>query len=213
MHVKNSYFRLITLRSLLLVGALFALKGAAECRALTVYNIAINTGTWTGQQGILAFDLIGGDSIFANNTASIAGFSTDGTLTPGGSVFLTDSGFFNEELKDITFGSFLNFSLLLTEDHAGPGFDQFSFFLLDPTTFLPLFETNDPTGANALFAIDISAAGGGVPYVFESVAAGTSWQLLPPTGPAVADGGSTFALLGLTLGVVAGLGRMRRRRS
>jgi hypothetical protein len=121
----------------------------------------------------LAFDITDGDGIADNNGVTVTAFSTDGVLgaavtdggvtgTLPGTVTLRDTQFFNELLQSITLASSIGFTLTLTENStSGSTPDQFSFFLLDPVTSAPLFDTSDPdTGANALFVVDLGVAGG-----------------------------------------------------
>jgi hypothetical protein len=215
MNMKNRRHPAARLRLMLLTGLCFALRFASEAHAITIYNFSINTSALSGQQGLLAFDLIGGDGAVANNTAIVNNFSTNGVLDqPGQAVTLTDSLFFNEELKAITFGSFLSFTLQLTENHTAPGFDQFSFFVLDAVSFLPLFGTTDSTGADALFAIDITGAAGGSGGAFISTGQNISWSLARDTNGGsnnVPDGASTLCLLLVSLGTL-GFGRSGFRR-
>jgi hypothetical protein len=140
-----------------------------------------------------------GDSA-VNNIVKISGFDTDGSLANPSNVVLADTSFFIEELRDLTFGSYLSFKVQLTENFSGSGFfDQFSFFLLDPITYLPLFGTSDPLGADALFAIDIDGNPGGASATF----AGS----LSVGSPPVPDSGNVLALL---LGATGLLGFLRK---
>ena len=175
-----------------------------DCRADTIYNFTLNTSAIAGQSGNLAFDLIGGDALSANNTAIVNAFGTDGTLSDTSTLSLTDVGFFNEELRGIVFGSFLNFTLQLSENNTPSGLDSFSFFLLDSDAIFSLIDTSDPTGAAALLAIDIDGSSGGQPLVFDAV---TSGSLSPAN---VSEGGNTGALLLLSFGAAYGLGFLGR---
>jgi hypothetical protein len=208
-----SFPRLFRALALSVVCCLFG--RAPDCRAITIYSVAIDTTAWSGQNGTLAFDLIGGDAATANNTATIGSFVTNGTLNSVGDITLTDTGFFNEVLRGITFGSQLTFTLQLTESHTAPGLDQFSFFLLDPGTLLPLGATTDPTGANALFAIDITGGAGGNAMVFASSVPGVSWHLTSAPINPVPEDILTLPLAGCALGSLAlfRFALRRRRRS
>jgi hypothetical protein len=173
---------------------LLMILGLLTCRAVTIYSVDIDTTAWSGLSGTLAFDLIGGDATATNNTATIGSFATNGALGSTDSFTLTDAAFFNEVLRGITFGTHLSFTLQLTENHTAPGFDQFSFFLLDPSSLLPLGPTTDPTEANALFAIDLTGAPGGNAMVFASTVPGISWTLTNQNADSVPDTGSPFGL-------------------
>ena len=79
-----------------------------------------------------------------------------------GTWTLADTSFFNELPLPITLGTPLSFTLTLTDNYnLGGSFpDQLTLFLLDSTASTPLFDTSDPTGNGALFAIDLGVAGG-----------------------------------------------------
>jgi hypothetical protein len=115
--------------------------------------------------------------------------------------------FFNEVLQGITFGSGVTtFDLTLSSNFVtGSVPDSFSFFLLD-STFNP-FTTSDPTGANALFAIDITNAT--TPAVFTSAFASITVTQAGP-GPGAIPEPMTILLLGSGLGGLATL-RLRKR--
>lgn len=182
-------------RGVALIGICLAANISPECRGVPTYSVAINTTALAGVSGILAFDLIGGDLLSANNTASIAGLSTDGSLTNSAGASITDVGFFNEELRAIVFGTYLNFTLQLSENHSPPGTDQFSFFLLDAASLLPLGQTTDPTTADALFAIDIDGSLGGTAQVFDSMEPNLSWSVTLQTVSGVPDEGNSALML------------------
>jgi hypothetical protein len=160
-----------------------------------VYEVGLDTSAFAGQSGaiqMLAFDLIGGDAQSGNNVATASNFQTDGGLLNASRVVLQDSTFFNEELRTITFGHFLTFNLTLTDNHTPPGFDEFSFLVLDSAGQLPLVHTTDPTGADVLFAIDINGSSGGALAVYDSLTENFSWTV-KLTSAGVPDGGG-FAL-------------------
>lgn len=138
----------------------------------TQYQVTIDSTPILGADAQLAIDFIDGGPPLSR--VLVTGFSTDGilgsTATSGGAtgnladtVMLVDSDFFNEMLVNLTLGSTLSF--VFTPELLGPETptvpDVLSVFLLDATSGLPLFATNDPTGADALFtfAIDGSANG------------------------------------------------------
>jgi hypothetical protein len=185
-----------------------------ECRALTVYAVSIDTSALAGQNGTLAFDLLGGDAAVANNTATVGSLATNGTLSDSAGFALVDAGFFNEVLRDITFGTTLSFTLQLTENNTPPGLDQFSFFLLDSATLLPLGSTTDPTGADALFAIDIDGQVGGGASIFGSTRKGIEWEVTLQQPAGVPDGGPAFTLmLVLWVGLLFVRGARGRKRA
>lgn len=169
MRVKSIAQRLIGRIALL---CLLLMPGLASA---SLYNVSIDTSSYSGTVAQMAFDFIDGGS--PSNTVTISGFSTTGVL--GGSsalggvtgtlpaaVSLTDTEFFNEYLNGITLGTGISFTVALTSNapESGSSPDAFSFFLLDPSKLseegfpLPLFATSDSTGADALFQIDITGS-------------------------------------------------------
>jgi len=57
------------------------------------------------------------------------------------------------------------------DNFAGATPSAFALFMLDPISAFPLLETSDPTGAHALFAVDITGAEFGDFRVFDPVGA------------------------------------------
>jgi hypothetical protein len=148
----------------LLAMALVCVPQLASALPIT---IVIDTAALEGTSAQLAFDFIDGDG--PSNSVAISGFSSDGTLgaatttggvsgTLPGLVTLTDDEFFNELMTGIVLGSTLSFTFDTTAN-AGVPPDQLSIFLLNAAGSAPLFATLDPTGADALLAFDIDAAG------------------------------------------------------
>ena len=144
------------------------------------YQVNVNVAAFSGTDAQIAFDFIDGGT--PSNTVTISAFSTDGTLlgtlsTSGavignlpGTVTLTDTDFFNEYLQDITLGSTISFLLESTTNAPSGSFpDAFSFLILN-TSGLPLFDTGDPTGANALFILDIDGTAQGALSVYSASA-------------------------------------------
>lgn len=169
--------------ALLMGGILSARLDAAS------FLVSVDTTPLAGRSGFLAFDFTAGFPVPGNSTV-ISGFSTDsalgsgvpsgdasGTLVPG-PLTLGDTQFFNEWLQGITsFGTTLSYRLDLGSLAVLGGFpDSFSFFLLDSNK-VP-FATTDPSGADALFTIDLTGPST-APVVFSSDFAVASVEPVP----------------------------------
>lgn len=194
----------------------------------TTLHFSFDTSALAGAAH-LAFDFIDGDGV-ANNTVTVSNFYTGDVLEAGsaqgavtgtlaGSLTLNDIDFgpdpdstlddsiFNEFLQPLTLGRTVRFTLDLTEQApvgVGSTPDSFAFFLLDAPASSPRFATTDPTGAGALFAVDIDGTPDGRLYTFAPT--GTepagNWTVTAVPLP------STAWLLGA--GVLGGLAARRR---
>ena len=148
---------------------------------------SVDTTPLLHSAGYFAFDFLGGTPI-ENNTVTISDFTSDatlgamtptggatGTITPGPGT-LDDSQFFNELLQAAAaFGTTASFTLSLTTNAGSGGIpDTFAFYLLDPTQ-VPI-TTSDPTGADALFTINITGTDL-MPAVYTSTFAGATVTL------------------------------------
>jgi hypothetical protein len=186
----------------ILAGVIVALISAAAWASS--FKITIDTTPIKGQSGFVVFDFASG-SPAQKNSATVGGFSTDatlgsvtpsgaltGTLTPGPLTF-SDSSFLNEWEQQATFGAKMSFDLTVTTNSL-PGSipDEFSFYLLDKNQ-LP-FTTTDPTGADALFAIDLNSSNPALQVFsssFASVIVPTATATATPTPTATATATKT----------------------
>jgi len=186
----------------ILAGVIVTLISAAAWASS--FKITIDTTPIKGQSGFIVFDFAGG-SPAQKNTAAVSGFSTDstlgsvtpsgtltGTLTPG-PLTLSDSTFLNEWEQQATFGARMSFDLSVTTNNL-PGSipDEFSFYLLDKNQ-LP-FPTTDPTGADALLAVDLNSTNPVLQVFkssFASVIVPTATATATPTATATATATKT----------------------
>jgi hypothetical protein len=141
------------------------------------YDVRVGTPALSGTPAQLAFDFINGDS--SANSVTISAFATNGALgsfsitgdvtgSLPGSLVLRDTSFFNEYLQNSTLGTDLSFLFeTSTNAPAASSFpDAFSFFVLNSTGTASLFPTTDPTGADALFKLDITGTSEGTLTVY-----------------------------------------------
>jgi hypothetical protein len=154
-------------------------------------DVQIDTSSLNGTPVALAFDFINGDDV-ANNSVLIRYFGTDSTFDTGlssslGSVSgdldthltLNDADFLNEYLQPMVLGNAIEFRIETSQVYLQNSVpDAFSFFILDGTNFLPLFPTNDPTGANALFVLDLDDSPTGL-AVYNASTPGPTWTIQP----------------------------------
>ncbi|HEX3680982.1 MAG TPA: NF038129 family PEP-CTERM protein [Bryobacteraceae bacterium] len=147
---------------------LLVFLGSMTLAAAETFNVTVDTTPVNLASGFLAFDFIGGSPV-AGNVVDISNFSSDATLgsatltgAASGSLIngtgkLDDSQFFNELLQGVTFRKTVSFALSFTTNVAPGGTpDDFAFYLLDATQ--NPYATTDPSGADSLFAITVSAS-------------------------------------------------------
>ncbi|WP_140911885.1 NF038129 family PEP-CTERM protein [Methylomonas koyamae] len=140
--------------------------------ASTTYSATVNTSLFANTDALIAFDLIPGDSPTLN-TVIIFDFLTDGSISSGtamlsgdatgdltSNAFLQNTSFFNEIIQPISLGNSITFYLTVTQEFSGSIPDALSLFLLDKS-YMPLFNTSDPTGADSLFLLNIDGTSTG----------------------------------------------------
>jgi hypothetical protein len=92
-----------------------------------------------------------------------------------------------------------SFTLNLTTHFAAPGApDEFSFFLTNADNTGTLVHTDDPTGADALFIVDIDGSGLGALTIFTPSASGVSYTI-QPVQQSVPEPGAIGLLAGISL--------------
>jgi hypothetical protein len=181
------------------------------------WDVTIDTSNWAGTSASLAFDFVDGDGA-VNNTVRISQFLTDSSYDSGLAALaggasgqldtgatLVDSDFFNELLQPIVLGNFLEFQLQLSDVLADGALvpDRFSFFILDEFGAFSLFPTNDPTGADSLFGIDLNGLGGAL-SLYAAADQSVAWSV------AVVPVPGTIALLAAGLCLLVGSARRRK---
>ncbi|MFO1429667.1 MAG: NF038129 family PEP-CTERM protein [Candidatus Competibacteraceae bacterium] len=168
------FFRAFT-RSLCGLALVAGLAGVSiPMASATTLQVSLDSSALAGTSAQLAFDLTNGDGV-TNNAVTIT--ATGGMLS--GSWMLSDTSFFNELLLPVTLGNSISFTLSLTEKFAGglvP--DQFSLFLLDSITSMPLFTTSDQTGDDALFAFDLGGPGGLQVFAATGTPPAATWTVM-----------------------------------
>jgi len=200
----------LALASLILIGSL------ASPAFADVVDITVDTSALNGTAAQLAFDFVAGGP--PENSITITGFSTDGTLgsqsstgsvtgTLPGDVTLSDTSFFNELLANITLGNSFSFQVDSTNLAPTGAFpDEFSLFVLD-TMGNPLMTSSDPTGADSLVTIDLTGGPSSTVTAYTS-----SVSLAPPATSAVPEP-STLIPMAVAAGLILLTRRVRARRS
>jgi hypothetical protein len=218
--------------------ALVCVTFAANVASAAMFDVTVNTSSIAGTTGKLVVDYTvnqppSGRHVevhdFVTNSIVAALPETEGGLVEG-NVFLppfTTIGaslnsavgfaeigggqFFNELMMNLTFGTTISFELHVPEYAPLTFPDQVALFLLRQNG-LPLFPTSDPTGADALFIVDISGTLGVTPTAFSpTTLTGTNVNIVTPGGetPTIPEP-TTITLVMMGLG--AGLGRQMLRR-
>ena len=89
-------YKLQTCKMLSLIAAVALLFGctlvSAQAQSYS-FHVNINTSALSGVLGRLTFDLTDGDGTPGNNTATVSGFATTGTLAGGGNINTIQGGF------------------------------------------------------------------------------------------------------------------------
>jgi len=173
----------MSISTYLLVGAFLWAGGMQVSAASALFDVTMDTSALNGTPASLVFDFIDGDSL-VNNSVTISDFAGDGVYDPTAamtfgdvtgalntSAVLGDSSGFSELLQPIVLGDALSFMLALSDQFSGVDLpDRLTLFLLDQSGLFPLYATSDPSGSDAVLAIDL---GGGTARAV----------VYPPTGP------------------------------
>ena len=160
----------MSISTYLLVGAFLWAGGMQVSAASALFDVTMDTSALNGTPASLVFDFIDGDSLV--NSVTISDFAGDGVYDPTAamtfgdvtgalntSAVLGDSSGFSELLQPIVLGDALSFMLALSDQFSGVDLpDRLTLFLLDQSGSFPLYATSDPSGSDALLAIDL---GGG----------------------------------------------------
>jgi hypothetical protein len=194
-------------------------------RVILADAVTIDTSAIAGQSGQLTFDFTNNNPGDGNHV-SILNFSAPGATlglptTQGGLVSgdlilglnpapftQIDGDFFFNELN-VTFTSFANlvtFTVGVSSIPPPSGVPpaEFAFFMLDASGS-PLFPTADPSGADALFTIDVTGAPGGVRNIYSPamLTSANNIDIVVPGGVASVPEPSSRSLLVLVLAIVA----------
>jgi hypothetical protein len=187
---------------------------AAQAGTVTsLWTVSVDTTSLTGTTGALEFSFIPGNLTAPPASATISGFTTDGTLVPPpavmgdetgtlpGPVVLKNDQTFNDYYEAFTYKSKMSFFVTLAASAPStiPIDTTFSFFLYDRNGN-PISNSNSPSGE--AFDLNINGLTG----------AATLVPYYPPPTMTVLQGvpePSSVLLLGLGATAVAGLGRLR----
>jgi hypothetical protein len=141
--------------------------------AAATYEVTVDTSSLAGQTVGLAFDFVGNGPVppTGTNFITINNGKIDGTAVgpvpnenlgsgisgdlPGKVTLNDQNDLFTSFFPVVPLGNTLSFSLKNTENFGGPVPANLSFGIDDPTTFAPLFTTNDPSGLDYLFRVTI----------------------------------------------------------
>jgi hypothetical protein len=215
----------MNMRRILSVLAWIAVLSAAgaewgqAARAGTVtslWTVSVDTTSLTGTTGAVEFSFIPGNLTASPASATVSGFTTDGTLVPPpvvtgdetgtlpGPVVLMNDQTFNDYFESFTYKSKMSFFVTLAASAPStiPIDTTFSFFLFDQNGN-PISNSNSPSGE--AFDLNINGLTGVatlVPYY-------------PPPPIVILQGvpePSSVLLLGLGAAAVVGLGRLRGAR-
>lgn len=202
----------------MLAGA-FSLLAAGICQAVPYY-VSIDTSSLGAVTVGAAIDFVDGGT--PSNSVVISNFATNGTLgaptTTGGvtgslpsGITLDDSSFFNEYYQLISSPTSISFDFEASANAPDSGSlpDTFAFFLIDDSTGLPFFDTTDPTGAGALFIVEIDGTSVGVQSVYGPADTDVTVRWTVAEAKSVPEP-STLLLLGIGLLAAAGLKLQRR---
>ncbi len=144
------------------------------------YDVSVNTTSLSGAAGFLDFQLNPGPNNVAPATAALEGFSTDGILdlsglvTNGdvsgdlpGTVLFDNGAALNEYSPNITFGSFIDFTVSLSWTQSQPLFDSGSVFLFSMYVYDPGYYVSgnsSPDGRAIDFDINADGTNGASNY-------------------------------------------------
>ena len=221
------------------LAALFlALSAASPAWADSIFNVNIDTTSLAGTNGKLAVDYIVNNppsghhveildfltnSFTAGLPESAGGlvegnvflppFTTVGAALTGvvGNSHIGGGFFFNELILNLKFGTSISFDLHVPEYAVGAVPDQVALFLLD-SAYLPLFPTTDPTGANALFVVDITGASTVAATAFAPATLnGSNLNIVTPGGPVQVPDQGSVSLLAIALSGLLAFGCGCRR--
>jgi hypothetical protein len=197
MQIRTKYFfAALSLSATLLAGA---------AQGSVVYEIDVNTSSLPpGMTGYLDFQFDPGNTPFDAGSATITGFTTDGTLgapladvgavsgTLPGPIVIDNTDATNEYTQAITYGSFFDVFVTLNIPLVSGSAAGGSSFTLDAedSNFIPLLSSSFPA-----VEIDLNATTGN-PTVVNNTSGLASVNVVAPE-PA------TFVLLGMGLALVA----------
>jgi PEP-CTERM motif len=201
--------------SLMFAGALWHETAMASA----VYTVTVNTSSIAGQDGYLDLQFEQGPTPANLATATVTGFSTDGTLTGAGDISGDVTGqlpamlsfdnqtVFNDYFQETTFGLMEVFVITLngpTPLGGGPSAFNISFYAADQST--PILTTSSDGEAGQIV---LNADGTTSVQTFPATLNGASVLTITPTVSGVPEP-ATVGFMGLGLASILLYSRIRR---
>ncbi len=146
----------------------------------TATQLTLDTTSWNGTDVIVAYDLIDGSP---NQSKINIGEILVDSISFSVATSIEDLYFYNTFENLVTLGDelIISFNIEIAGSQVDGYFpDSFSIYLLDSSTYLSLFSTSDPTGADSLIQWDI---GDETPIVYAGTLGDSSQNSSPVPEP------------------------------
>jgi hypothetical protein len=193
--------------------ALLSLVAAAPAGAQTqllspVYTVSIDVSSLSGQPFAIAFDGVSGGYFAPDDAVRFTNFAFDGEMVFGyyiniaQGIYLFTGGGVDSRLLALQGTTHVSFQFQATTTLLPPIYglpyvsDQFTLTIISLATGMPIVETTDPTGANAMMTYEPGfVTGSALLSVYAGAVDGTHIDLT--TSPVPEPGGSLLASIGI----------------